>query len=1430
MTVKPQQIFEYLLAVQNLTRPPVRDIHKSEEASYLEDLPQGEGCFLFGEGEIQEAWLEVHKQQIPPVPKTDPLFHDWLSTDPEEAHTPPVVMSQYTTSGSDQDETSSQKEKFEDSPERVEAFKEWLTKWNTWSEEAQHKQAVQNLYNQLFSLINRLEREGEILELVFGHGLLLWNHPVAGLIRHPVLTTRMELQFDTRKGRFTLIPSQQKTVMETEMLSGVELPQETHLPRLRNWVNETRIDPLNTEETIPFYKEMVQTLHPEGQVITEKRKAGKTPVILDKPVWFLRKRATQMWKEELRTTIESLEQGMEIPKTIQSLLQMEPIQPEEREQQSWSDVGKDLYFPLPANEDQKEIARRLSRNFGVTVQGPPGTGKSHTIANLISHLLAHGKKVLVTSHKEPALRVLADKIPEQIRSLCVSVLGRDSRSLQEIEDSVRSISNQMAALSPDRLYEEIQSEKKHLKETRNKIACYQLQLKQLATQNMEPIQWKDQSFTPMEAAIKLTETEGDHGWIPDPIKTVPPLDDSEMRTLWSLVGELPPNTPSLLQRVFPAPESLPNVASFQALLTEGEKCKEMVQSSHHLLQRYSLTDSETERRKWKELLTSILKDEDWQQSPFLQQILEDVLAGGQREQTWTHLIQYVDEALSMITELHSQLAEYDIDLPEAPRHQLQQDIQILIERLQSGKSIQGLYSLLFGRKIRYLIKYPTVDGHPIRTLEEAQRIEKHLNLQEKRDRLVKKWNTLLEEVEGPVLDVLESRLVAQTDAYLNQLRHVFHLKKEIQMLQNKTTFLSLPNDFQWHSPDSLKELREAIDATEWNLLYQQWKRETNKQIHFLKEQASQPKSHPVCSKLVAAYQQKSIAAWDAAYEELTQIHDYREKNRQLRHLTTALSQAAPTWTSQILNHMGQPSPFPDQWQEAWEWKRVQTEVERINALQPEKIEEKLQEEQQQERRHLAAIVSRSAWREQLLRITEPQQRALVAWKQKIKKIGKGTGKYAEKHRQEARQEMEQCQSAIPVWIMPIHRVIENLSLHNDKFDVVIVDESSQCDLFALSALLRAERAVIVGDDEQISPSAVGINQETVRSLISRYLDAIPQANSLDMQTSLYDVAMRIFPGKLMLREHFRCVPEIIQFSNDLSYGGDIIPLRLPTRTDQLEPSVLTRRVPGYRDELNRINEPEADCIVEDIQAMLEDPKYAHRTIGVISLLGNEQAQFIENRLRETIGEEKMIERKIICGDAYAFQGDERDIICLSMVVAPNVRFQPLIRKEFQQRFNVAASRAKNQMRLYHSVDLDELHPDDFRYRLLNYCLNPHRVTEKIKDAEALCESQFERDVLRMIIARGYHVRPQVQVGRYRIDLVVEGLKNRLAVECDGDRWHGPDRWEDDRIRQQTLERAGWTFWRIRGSSFYRNRNQSMESLWAKLAEMGIEREVEESFV
>lgn len=163
----------------------------------------------------------------------------------------------------------------------------------------------------------------------------------------------------------------------------------------------------------------------------------------------------------------------------------------------------------------------------------------------------------------------------------------------------------------------------------------------------------------------------------------------------------------------------------------------------------------------------------------------------------------------------------------------------------------------------------------------------------------------------------------------------------------------------------------------------------------------------------------------------------------------------------------------------------------------------------------------------------------------------------------------------------------------------------------------------------------------------------------------------------------------------------------------------------------------------------------------------------------------------------------------------------MTREADRQRINVAASRAQDQMWCVRSITADELHPDDVRSRFIRYCQNPARVDDATSQAEDRFDSNFERDVYRQLVARGYRVKAQYRVGRFRIDLVVEGQHGRLAVELDGDAYHGPDRWEADRSRQAILERLGWTFHRIRGSAYYRDPDSALSSLWDRIENQGI---------
>jgi very-short-patch-repair endonuclease len=175
------------------------------------------------------------------------------------------------------------------------------------------------------------------------------------------------------------------------------------------------------------------------------------------------------------------------------------------------------------------------------------------------------------------------------------------------------------------------------------------------------------------------------------------------------------------------------------------------------------------------------------------------------------------------------------------------------------------------------------------------------------------------------------------------------------------------------------------------------------------------------------------------------------------------------------------------------------------------------------------------------------------------------------------------------------------------------------------------------------------------------------------------------------------------------------------------------------------------------------------------------------------------------------------------MVADATRHHALSGQVFEQRFNVAASRARDRMYLVRSVKLAELSTTDLRRTLVEHFSMPLDRGEEENNLIDLCESGYERDVYSSLVDLGYRVTPQVKSGAYRIDMVVEGASDtRLAIECDGDEFHGPDRWPADMQRQRILERAGWVFWRCFASTWSLRKHDVVAELKARLQTMGIE--------
>lgn len=458
---------------------------------------------------------------------------------------------------------------------------------------------------------------------------------------------------------------------------------------------------------------------------------------------------------------------------------------------------------------------------------------------------------------------------------------------------------------------------------------------------------------------------------------------------------------------------------------------------------------------------------------------------------------------------------------------------------------------------------------------------------------------------------------------------------------------------------------------------------------------------------------------------------------------------------------------------------------------------------------------------------------LNGWKMTVTKIGKGTGKNAPALREEARKLMIQCQAAVPAWIMPVSNVMNSVDPAETKYDIVIVDEASQSDITAAAILYMGKKIIVVGDDEQVSPMAVGIDDSKIQNLMTMFIKGkIPNAHLWDAKMSLYDIAELNY-RPLMLREHFRCVPDIIGYCNMLSYEGKIKPLR-EAGSSPFKTAMVSYRVNGTRRGRNKINEEEAAAVVALIQACLEQPEYANKSFGVISLLGDDQTKLIERKLYDAIPIAEYEKHHILCGNASNFQGDERNVIFLSMVDSNNGtgplsmasgEGQGSNGKAMKQRYNVAVSRAKDQLWVVHSLDYTaDLKPGDMRRRLLEYVTNLGTVAAKASEIEEASDSPFEAAVAKALVGKGYHIVQQWQVGAYYIDMIAICGKKRIAIECDGERWHSGDKIREDMERQAILERLGWRFIRIRGSEYYRNPAQTIERVVSELIAAGIQPE------
>lgn len=740
------------------------------------------------------------------------------------------------------------------------------------------------------------------------------------------------------------------------------------------------------------------------------------------------------------------------------------------------------------------------------------------------------------------------------------------------------------------------------------------------------------------------------------------------------------------------------------------------------------------------------------------------------------------------------------------------------------------------RETRYIVEGCRVDGKKVAQVEQLRCVRDHLELRRKIRELQELWGAPLAEVSSARQAVSRAR---ELTAELTELLAFFRSEKAASLINvlgpDRVALASVTDRSEWlKAIDALLASRAARDAQQ----------DFGRLMETIRGLQHSQKDHPSLRHLEDAARARDVAAWRTAWQERERV---RREKRRLAHydgLLARLDGLCPGIAELLRNTSGDPA-----WgnrvrklRDAWTWAAARAWLRRISDAKA--YEARVQDYhrlKQKIEKATEELAANRAWQAFFDRLDEKTVQSLNAWTRAVDRIGKGTGKHAYRHRRTARQYHRDCVPSIPAWVMPLHKLWDSVDAVPGLFDTVIVDEASQAGVDALVLLLLAKRIVVVGDEKQNSPEAVGVLEDDIARLAREHLSAFRFRDEFRPDTSLFDHAERTFGSHITLREHFRCVPEIIRFSNDLCYrDAPLIPLRQapPERLPPLRSRFVDEGACEGSGQRIR-NRAEAYALVETIAKLVDDEAYDGKTMGVIALQGHDQAQLIETLLAQRLDPGVIAERRLRCGEPATFQGDQRDVMFLSLVIAPNVNYRALTRLPDQRRFNVAMSRARDQVWLFHSVRPHDLGPDDLRRRLVSFFENPqHGVLATLfEDLDRLereargprrlgnqpdpYESWFEVDVALELLRRKFRVRPQVEVAGRRIDLVVEGLDARIAVECDGDEWHGPEQYERDMARQRQLERAGWTFVRVRESAFYADRQRAVNAVVQACEELGI---------
>lgn len=1371
-----------------------------------------------------------------------------------------------------------------ESAELYETLADWLKIRGAWLEARGEILPNHALFERLQDLRDHLSESNLRDECVIGTAVFTSNPDVTRAknpVRWPLLVQPLVIELGSSRRNLPVIEVRRNGDEDPRLLAeilapfaedGVDLKAAS---RFEEWLEDAGADAnlAGDESLSEALEKFAASLHPDCRFVPAGEElpegSGEKPAFTleASPVILIQPRPSGV-RSAIRSIRKDIAEHRDVPAHLMEIVcpdvfptlasGLTPTLSLEAKLAATAGEDPDVLLAKPANPEQLAIAHEVEHNNVVLVQGPPGTGKTHTIANLLGHFLSQGKRVLVTSHTTKALSVVKDLLPKEIQPLCVTMLG----DRKDLEQTSSELITRLTRLNVEDLEARIRALGLERHRLGTALADRRRRIFEQRRIEHEAVEFNGRRYTLTEIAKFLREAERLQALIPGEVAEGPmPLSFRELLELYGTNGRWDAETARDLSGLLPGFELLPDADTMRGMnrrwrdvLAEdagdvtiderrsasGERLHAFMKGGETLLVApesgiSALTPAMdlsplTETDEMKRLALSLgLADEGCREA--FEQLERELAAANE---------------LALAVDRASLLDNRTVVIPDA----IDADAAMKAAEWFTANDPDGstgFLGRLFNKEAREAadaLAGVEVDGSRPASKEAFEAVALHARLKAAVKTVARTWDSLAERADAPAFATYGNNAVRTLfTRYGTSLSDtcIWWRRVFVPYIEG---LLSAGIE-----AEGMKELLESADPLEAARRFAtdvlapvHTARHREAELHALREwQATESQklyaAAPACAtaRRLAAATLVDPDAWELEAERLRKLLEDQPLFARRTELLERLRAAAPEWANAL--EAGEPgfttsNPSPEI-TNAWLYRQLERIYTRATAADLDALQSDAERLCADLREATAQLAVAKAWLAVKSRLSNGPALSNLFSLAAYMKRAVGRGRKSAAWRREVNRLLPACQQAVPVWIMMIQDALLNFSTAS-KFDVIVVDEASQADMTALPLLYMGKKVIVVGDDRQVTPLSVGTSEAAVDALCARHLEGrVKEPKLYDSRLSLYGLVQSMaFPAH-MLVEHFRSVPEIIGWCSRLSYNGTIRPLR-DASSSSLKPAVVPWRTRGTAGD-NGVNEEEAQAVIRLLRAMIHDPAYDGKTFGIIPMRSVHGAQV--NRIRRLLVENfdprEIERRRIHCGISAEFQGDERDVVILSLVdsAAPGL---PL-RKEtdgadgmMKKRWNVAVSRARDQLWLVHSFDpAAQLKPDDLRRSLFDWADGVMSGTIGAAEPFDLPDPEFTGQVLRALRKRGYRVEAGHDAGAWRLDMVVRARGRAAAIECDGSGREDEDAIRRDMERQTVLERAGWKFVRVRSADWFRRPEKTLERVCEALAALGIAPEPED---